>query len=75
MDKEVRKGVQRFRSRRIAQSIYLERLWKFMRKKVIDTTYYSTKEKFLEGIMNFFKNIGNYRTELESLLTLNFHIP
>ena len=46
-----------------------------MRKKVIDAEYYTTKEKFREAILNFFKNIGNYRTELESLLTLNFHIP
>lgn len=53
----------------------IERLWKFMRKKVIDAEYYTTKEKFREAILNFFKNIGNYRTELESLLTLNFHIP
>jgi hypothetical protein len=36
------------------------------RKKVIDAEYYSMKEKFREAILNFFKNIGKFRTELYS---------
>lgn len=50
----------------------IERLWKFLRKKVIDTQYYPTKETFREAIMGFFSDIKRYRPELESLLTLNF---
>ncbi len=46
-----------------------------MRKKVIDGNYNTTKEKLREGILNFFKNIVEYRTALGSLRTLNFHIP
>jgi len=53
----------------------IERLWKFMRKEVLDSKYYPTKEGFREAILKFFKNIKNYKAELESLLTLNFHIP
>jgi transposase len=52
----------------------IERLWKFLRKKVIDTHYYPTKEGFRTAVMNFFGDIRQYRTELESLLTLNFHV-
>jgi transposase len=52
----------------------IERLWKFLRKKVIDTHHYSTKEKFREAIMGFFGNIKKYRAELETLLTLNFRV-
>jgi len=52
----------------------IERLWKFMRKKAIDPIFYRTKEKFREGILLFFKNIENYKIELETLLTLNFRV-
>lgn len=52
----------------------IERLWKFLRKKIIDTHYYPTKEKFREAILNFFGDIRKYRAELKTLLTLNFHV-
>lgn len=52
----------------------IERLWKFLRKKVIDAEHYATKQEFREAIFGFFKNIRQYRSELETLLTLNFHI-
>jgi transposase len=52
----------------------IERLWKFLRKKVIDTHHYPTKETFHEAILNFFGDIRQYRTELERLLTLNSHV-
>jgi len=52
----------------------IERLWRFLRKKVINTEFYRTKELFREAIRNFFKDIGKYRTELETLLTLNFRL-
>ena len=52
----------------------IERLWKFMRKKVIDPIFYRTKEEFRAAILSFFENIAQYHKELESLLTLNFHV-
>ena len=45
-----------------------------LREKVIDTHYYPTKEEFRTAVTNFFGDIRQYRTELESLLTLNFHV-
>lgn len=50
----------------------IERLWKMLRKKVINTRFYRTKEEFRRAVMNFFEHIADYKEELESLLTLNF---
>ena len=52
----------------------IERLWKFLRKKVINTCFYRTKEKFRQAILQFFENIDQYKPELETLLTLNFRL-
>lgn len=52
----------------------IERLWKFMRKKVINTCFYRTKEKFRQAILQFFENIDQYKPELETLLTLKFRL-
>lgn len=52
----------------------IERLWKFMRKKVINTGFYRKKEEFRRAIRAFFDNIGLFREELESLLTLKFRL-
>lgn len=52
----------------------IERLWKFMRKKVIDPVFYRTKDEFRANILSFFENIAQYKDELNSLLTLKFHV-
>ena len=52
----------------------IERLWKFLRKKVINTGFYRTKEEFRKAIRRFFDKIADFREELESLLTLNFRL-
>lgn len=52
----------------------IERLWKFLRKKVINTKFHQTKEKFREAVRIFFENIPQYKKELETLLTLNFRL-
>lgn len=52
----------------------IERLWKFLKKSVINSTFYRTFDLFKEGVMGFFQNIDKYQKELSSLLTLNFHI-
>jgi transposase len=52
----------------------IERLWRFLRKKVINTEFYRTKELFREAICIFFKDIGKYKAELETLLSLNFRL-
>jgi transposase len=52
----------------------IERLWKFMRKKIINTNFYRKKEDFRQAVLSFFDNIADYKDELTSLLTLNFHV-
>ena len=52
----------------------IERLWRFLRKKVINTGFYRTKEEFRIAIRRFFDNIASFREELETLLTLNFRL-
>lgn len=50
----------------------IERLWKFLRKKVINTKFYPTFEEFRRAIWAFFENISSYKDELQSLITFNF---
>jgi transposase len=52
----------------------IERLWKFMKKKIINYDFYPTFQHFKDKVLAFFQNIKQYRSELETLLTLNFHI-
>lgn len=52
----------------------IERLWKFMKKKVINSYYYETFVEFKEEILNFFKNIAQYAEDLKTLITTNFEI-
>lgn len=52
----------------------IERLWKFFRKKVTSYYFYEHYAEFREAVLDFFKNIGQYKQALESLLTLKFRI-
>jgi transposase len=52
----------------------IERLWKFVRKKVINNYYYKTFEKFKDSIWSFFKDIGSYKKELKTLITPNLRV-
>jgi transposase len=50
----------------------IERLWKFLRKKVINTTFYPTFQEFRLAILKFFANLANYKDELQSIMRHNF---
>jgi len=52
----------------------IERLWKFMKKKVLYNKYYEKFDVFKKTTLEFFENIQQYKTELDSLLTNNFHV-
>lgn len=52
----------------------IERLWKFMRKKIINTGFFRTKNEFKKALLNFFEQTHIYKKELMSLLTLNFKV-
>ena len=50
----------------------IERLWKLLRKKCINTHYYPDFKDFRQVILNFFEHLGQYKKELDSLITFNF---
>ncbi|MCB0835957.1 MAG: IS630 family transposase [Bacteroidetes bacterium] len=52
----------------------IERLWKFLRKKVINTQFFRTKQLFRQAILDFFDHIDQYKSELETLLSLKFQL-
>ena len=52
----------------------IERLWKFLRQKIIDTKFYRTKGAFKTAVLDFFTRLDEYGPELASLLTRKFHI-
>lgn len=52
----------------------IERLWKFMKKKVLYNKYYEKFDTFKEVTLEFFENIQQYNPELDSLLTGNFRL-
>lgn len=52
----------------------IERLWKLMRKKTINSHYYDTYDKFHQAILDFFNQIEKYEMELKSLITWKFQI-
>ena len=52
----------------------IERLWKFLRQKIINTTFYRTKGQFRQALRGFFHRLDEFGPELASLLTLNFHL-
>lgn len=52
----------------------IERLWKYLRKEVINTTYYPKFEQFKIAIQEFFENIDSKKDELKQFIGINFHI-
>ena len=49
-----------------------ERLWAFMRRKVLATKYYESFNDFKKAIVRFFRGIKNRKDDLEKLMTLTF---
>jgi transposase len=52
----------------------IERLWKFMRKKVINTTYYAEFKTFRQAVLGFFDSINQYKHELKQFIGDKFHL-
>lgn len=52
----------------------IERLWKFLRQKIINPCFYRTKGQFRQAVLGFFSRLPEFGQELASLLTLNFHL-
>lgn len=52
----------------------MERLWKFLWKKVINTGFYRTKEKFRKAVKQSFENIDDFREEFGVTSNFQFSI-
>jgi transposase len=52
----------------------IERLWKFLKKKILYNTYYEKFEDFLSACKGFFRCRTKYKAELRSLLTEKFQL-
>ena len=52
----------------------IERFWKFLRQKIIDTAFYRTKGAFKTAVLHFFDRLDEFGPELASLMSLRFHI-
>lgn len=52
----------------------IERLWKFFHQKTLYNEYYETFIEFKTASLDFFKDMHQYKDELDTLLTENFHI-
>lgn len=50
----------------------IERLWKFLRKKVINLQFYPHFKDFRAAIFHFFANLKQYKEELHTLMQPNF---
>lgn len=52
----------------------IERLWKYLRQKIINATFYRTKGQFRQVVLGFFDRLPEFGQDLASLLTSKFHI-
>ena len=52
----------------------IERLWRFLNKKVRDNRYYEKFSEFKEAVMAFFEKTPKFFDELKTLLRRNFHV-
>jgi transposase len=52
----------------------IERLWKILRKKKINTTYYEKLKDFRENILDFLDNINLYEKDLKKFIDTKLHL-
>lgn len=52
----------------------IERLWKFVKQKVMANSYFPDLQSFRSEIMLFMRGIRKYRKELSTLITDNFQV-
>lgn len=79
-NKELKEWVEGTRIKQIFLPPYspnlnlMERLWKFLWKKVINTGFYRTKEKFRKAVKQSFENIDDFREEFGVTSNFQFSI-
>ena len=52
----------------------IERFWKYLRQKSINTPFYRTKGQFRAAVPDFFTRLPEFGSDLASRLTRKFHV-
>jgi transposase len=52
----------------------IERIWKLMKKEVVQNTYYPTFDDFFQAIVGFCQNFDKHIDTVEGLMRQNFQI-
>lgn len=52
----------------------IERVWKLLRKKVINSHYYDTFDKFRNAVLDFFNNSVDIKSEIEQFVGNKMHL-
>jgi transposase len=52
----------------------IERLWKFFKKKVLYNKYYPNLGSFRQACIQFFRNIGDFKKEITTLINHDFEL-
>ncbi|MCP5004387.1 MAG: IS630 family transposase, partial [Planctomycetes bacterium] len=52
----------------------IERLWKYLRRIVLNNKYCETFDEFKKACKSFFRRSKRYKEDISSLLTENFQI-
>ena len=52
----------------------MERLWKFLRQKIINTSLYCTNGQFKAAVLDFFDRLPAFGKKLASRMSLKFHL-
>lgn len=52
----------------------IERVWKFMKKKIMKNTYYPTFNDFWKAIIEFCGNLEKYMPEIKTIMSQKFQI-
>ena len=52
----------------------IERLWKFMRKEVINTQFYEKFKDFKAAVTGFLENLADYKETLKSFIGVKLHL-
>ena len=52
----------------------MERLWKFLRQQISNTSFFRTKGQFKTAVLDFFDRLPEFGPELASRMSLKFHV-
>ena len=52
----------------------IERLWKLLRREVINNHYYEKFKEFRDAVLGFFENSGNMKNEIGQFIGNKLHL-